>query len=125
MRFLYTKFVANITYNKEHKIFARNLRRSQTDVEKLLWSKLRNRQIENNKFRRQHPLSNYILDFYCIEQKLAVELDGSQHTKPDQRLYDNKRTKVLNSLGIKVLRFWDNDVLNNLDEVLEIIRKNL
>jgi len=101
--------------------YARELRVNQTDAEKLLWQLLRNRQIANAKFRRQHPIENTILDFYCHEQKLAIELDGSQHLEEKGKAYDEKRTQVLNDKGIKVLRFDNRQMLLETESVLEVI----
>ncbi|MDB2414307.1 class I tRNA ligase family protein [Rickettsiales bacterium] len=98
---------------------ARELRQSQTDVEKLLWSILRRKQIKGFKFRRQHPIEKYISDFACIEAKLIIELDGGQHA--EQQEYDKARTEFFQKEGYQVLRFWNNDLLNNLDGVLETI----
>ncbi|HOO82797.1 MAG TPA: ribosome maturation factor RimM [Alphaproteobacteria bacterium] len=94
---------------------ARTLRKNQTDAEKLLWSKLRNRQFENLKFRRQHPVPPYVADFYCEDLKLIVEIDGGQHT-PEK---DRERQKYIEDQGYKIIRFWNNDVLSNIDGVLE------
>jgi very-short-patch-repair endonuclease len=96
---------------------ARALRRSQTDAEKRLWKHLRAGQLDGFKFRRQHPIPPYIADFYCEAAKLVVELDGSQHTQAN----DAARTRFLESAGLVVLRFWDNDVLLNTDGVLDAI----
>ncbi len=101
--------------------YARELRASQTDAEKLLWKLLRSRRIAEAKFRRQHPLDNYILDFYCHEQKLAIELDGSQHFEDNAKNYDEKRTEYLNQQGIKVLRFDNRQMLVETEAVLEVI----
>jgi very-short-patch-repair endonuclease len=98
---------------------ARSLRQNQTDVEYLLWQKLRNRQILNFKFRRQFPIDPYIADFSCLELKLIIELDGSQHF--EQAHYDNERDFYLAQRGFKVIRFWNNDVINNIEGVLEKI----
>lgn len=103
--------------------FSKSGRRNQTDAESLLWKQLRNRQIKGYKFRRQYPINNFILDFYCVEKKLAIEVDGSQHIK--RKLYDDRRTQELQKFGIQVLRFWDNDVLKHIDGVLEKILANL
>ena len=100
---------------------ARELRIKQTDAETLLWHFLRNRDFCGFKFRRQHPVSGYILDFYCNEAKLAIELDRSGHADDERRLYDVERTRVLEGAGIKVLRFWNDEVLKNLEAVLEAI----
>ncbi|HEV8646065.1 MAG TPA: methionine--tRNA ligase [Burkholderiales bacterium] len=103
--------------------FARKLRSEQTDAEQLVWSLLRDRRLAGAKFRRQHPVAaagkNYVLDFYCDELKLAIELDGGQHQ--ENRAKDEERTRLLSQLGIKVLRYWNNDVLSQTDSVLESI----
>ena len=98
---------------------ARALRKNQTDTERWLWQKLRNRQLLNLKFRRQVPIGNYIVDFVCLELKLIIELDGSQHI--EQADYDARRTAYLEQLGFRVIRFWNNEVLNNGEGVLERI----
>jgi very-short-patch-repair endonuclease len=99
--------------------FAKRLRKASTDAEKRLWYFLQNRQLLGQKFRRQHPIGIYVVDFYCAERKLVVELDGSQHAeRADQ---DRRRTQVLESIGLHVMRFWDNDVLTNTEGVLEAI----
>jgi len=87
-----------------------------TSTEQMLWRALRGRQILNSQFRRQHPVGPYIADFACIDRKLIVELDGGQHQ--DQIVYDEERTIFLQIQGWQVLRFWNNDVSNNLDGVL-------
>jgi very-short-patch-repair endonuclease len=94
-------------------------RKGQTDAEIRLWAYLRNRRLQGYKFRRQYPVLNYILDFYCVDRKLAVELDGGQHL--ERRFYDGKRAEDLQKLGIRVIRFWDDDVLGHTDDVLEQI----
>ncbi len=104
---------------------ARKLRRSQTDAEQLLWGLLRNRSFLGKKFRRQHPVGRYILDFYCHEENLAVEIDGSQHKMKDQREYDDKRTSFLKEKGIHVIRFWSNEVLRETESVLEALYMEL
>jgi very-short-patch-repair endonuclease len=90
---------------------ARALRAGLTDAEQLLWYFLRNRSFCGYKFRRQHPIGRYILDFYCHDERLAVELDGGGHALDEQYLYDAERTKELEGAGIRVLRFWNNQVL--------------
>ena len=104
---------------------ARELRKNQTDAETLLWSLLRGRQLNDCKFRRQHPVEPYILDFYCHENKLAIELDGGQHNTELTIHKDSKRTDYLQSQGITVLRFWNNDVLQNTESVLQQIYSTL
>jgi len=96
----------------------RTLRKSQTDAERKLWQVLRNRQLNGLKIFRQYSAGNYILDFYCPTKRLAVEVDGGQHSESE---YDDKRTNYLQQENIFVLRFWNNDVLNNLDGVYEKI----
>lgn len=100
---------------------ARYLRKSQTDAESLLWSRLRARQLTGIKFRRQHPIGPYVLDFYCAEAHLAVEVDGSQHLELIAINQDQARMKFLENKSIKVIRFWNHEVLENLDAVLESI----
>ena len=102
---------------------ARKLRRASTDAERRLWYALRNRQISGHKFRRQHPIGPYIVDFVCPAKKLVVELDGSQHLRSVD--YDNKRTAEIAREGFRVIRFWNNEVLSNLDGVLRAIEANL
>ena len=101
------------------KKFQKKLRTCQTDAESRLWFHLRSRRFQGWKFRRQHALQGYIVDFVCLERKLVIELDGGQHV--DQEAYDHHRTQILESEGFKVIRFWNNDVLNNLKGVLETI----
>ena len=103
------------------KAFSRSLRHEMTDAEQHLWRDLRLRQIAGFKFRRQHPSCGYILDFACIDLKLAIELDGGQHA--DNIVADEVRTKTLNHAGWQVLRFWNNDVLANTEAVLSEIHR--
>ena len=99
---------------------AKQLRRNQTDVEKKLWYRLRSRQIGGHKFRRQHQVGNFIADFVCPETMLIVEIDGGQHNDQVQR--DSARTAALSSMGYRVLRFWNNEVVENIEAVLDVIR---
>jgi methylmalonyl-CoA mutase cobalamin-binding domain/chain len=100
----------------------REMRRNATDAEALLWHILRNRAFHNAKFRRQHPVGGYILDFYCHEAKLAIELDGSQHNEDEQVKYDEERAKILREQhGIEVIRFWNSELLNKTEEVLNTL----
>jgi len=98
---------------------ARRLRRDQTDAERKLWFRLRDRRLNGLKFRRQMPLKSYVVDFCCESARLIVELDGGQHALRSDE--DVKRTADLESFGYVVLRFWNNDVLSNIDGVLESI----
>ena len=102
---------------------ARELRHAETEAEKKLWQLLRNRKIKGKKFRRQHAFDNYILDFYCHECKLCVELDGGIHNEKMDRQYDEARTTVLNGFGITVIRFRNEEVMNKVEEVLERIEE--
>jgi len=102
---------------------ARQLRRDQTDAEGRLWAHLRARQLHGCKFRRQYPCGPYIVDFLCVERRLVIEVDGGQHE--DQRLYDRRRTRVLEAMGLKVVRYWNDDVLVRMDDVLRDIEAHL
>ena len=99
----------------------RRLRKDQTDAEKVMWICLRSRQMSGVKFRRQYPVGKYILDFYAYSHKLAIELDGGQHYEDEGKKRDLGRTRYLNSEGIKVLRFPNNEVLVNMDGIYEVI----
>ena len=98
---------------------ARRLRRRQTDAERYLWFKLRNHRLGGLKFRRQMSLNGFIVDFCCPDAKLVIELDGGQHAERQEQ--DSIRTKNLETSGYFVLRFWNNEVLRNIDGVLEEI----
>ena len=102
---------------------ARNLRQKQTDAEQMLWRHLRARRLQGWKFRRQHQLGSYIVDFVCTDAWLIVELDGGQHA--DQLIYDERRALELQAMGYRVLRFWNNDVLASLESVLEVLLEAL
>jgi very-short-patch-repair endonuclease len=97
---------------------AQRLRRDMTDTERKLWSVLRNRQLDGAKFRRQQPIGPFIVDFVCQERRLIVEADGGQHSAS---VRDERRTLFLESKGYRVLRFWNNQILTNLDGVAEVI----
>jgi type I restriction enzyme M protein len=101
------------------------MRSDSTDAEIKLWWLLRNRKLGGFKFRRQVPLGNYILDFYCHEAMLVVEADGGQHDDPAHHSYDVRRTEYLRTQGISVLRFWDNDILRSTQAVKEEIYRVL
>jgi very-short-patch-repair endonuclease len=102
---------------------ARNLRRNQTEAEKRLWARLRNRQLCRAKFRRQHAIGYFYADFVCIEARLIVELDGGQHGLQSDR--DRMRTDFLEREGFRVIRFWNNDVMSNMEGVLMRIEELL
>ncbi|HUD08621.1 MAG TPA: endonuclease domain-containing protein [Candidatus Saccharimonadales bacterium] len=107
-----------------YKNLRKGLRNNVTPQEIILWSRLRRSQL-GFKFRRQHSIGKYIVDFCCPSKNLIIEVDGGQHDEANQRRYDENRTKYFESLGFKVLRFWDNDVNNNLSSVIEEIINNL
>ena len=99
--------------------YARELRKSPTDAERVLWQRLRRRQLASFKFRRQHSVGPYICDFVCLEVFVVVELDGSQHA--EQFDYDLRWDSFLRSRGFRVLRFWNNDVLSRTQAVIDTI----
>jgi len=101
---------------------ARKLRDNMTEAEKMLWEALRLKRLSGYKFRRQHPIGKFIVDFYCHEVKLVIELDGGYHNGEEQKEYDSFRTKALEDVGLNEIRFTNEQVYNNLDEVLEEIR---
>lgn len=100
----------------------KELRKSVTSQEFKLWFYLKNKNL-GSKFRRQHSIGPYVADFYCKEKKLIIELDGSQHVKSKE--YDKERDNYLKILGIKVLRFWNNEIDKNIEEVLIKIKKEM
>ena len=99
----------------------RSLRKNQTEAEKRLWGILKNRQLNNMKFRRQFSVGKYILDFYCPEISLGIEADGGQHYYDEGRQNDEIRTSELSELGIKIIRFSNRDILTNINGVYESI----
>ena len=101
---------------------ARHLRRAATDAEQELWWHIRRKlHVERSYFRRQVPLGPYFADFACLGLKLVVELDGSQHARQDRLAHDLARTRYLESRGFRVLRFWNDDVFNDIESVLDTI----
>ncbi len=100
---------------------ARALRSTMTDAERLLWSCLRRKQLGGFRFRRQHPFEMYVLDFYCCEARVAIELDGGQHNEPEAKARDAIRTAFLAGQGIYELRFWNNEVFVDTEGVLQKI----
>jgi very-short-patch-repair endonuclease len=102
---------------------SRNLRKRPTDAENLLWRHLRGQQLEGLRFRRQHPIGRYIVDFVCLERRLILEIDGGQHAVEKEK--DEERQNWLLTEGYRVSRFWNNDVLTNLTGVLETIRLDI
>jgi leucyl-tRNA synthetase len=100
---------------------AREMRKEQTEAENILWQNLRNKNVDNLKFRRQHLIDQFIVDFVCIEKKLVIEVDGGYHNQPEQKEYDGIRTKCLNENGFQVIRFTNEEVLFDLDNVIKKI----
>ncbi|MDX2305280.1 MAG: endonuclease domain-containing protein [Microscillaceae bacterium] len=109
---------------KELKQFRKDLRNNGTPSEATLWKSLQRSQLKGRKFRRQHSVGNYILDFYCPSERLCIELDGSQHYTEAGLAYDQERTDYLNSLNIRVVRFENKEVFEDLEGVLERICEN-
>lgn len=103
--------------------FARRLRRNQTDAERKLWAALRGKTLGGYRFRRQHPMGPYVVDFVCLERRLIIELDGEQHAFDQAR--DKKRDEWLQSRGYNVVRFWNNEIYNNLPGVLDVLLEHL
>jgi len=108
--------------NQIFRIFSRNLRKNQTDSERKLWYFLRNRQFLGLKFRRQYKIGKYIVDFCCVEKLIVIELDGGQHHEND---LDKVRDEYLRQNGYRVLRFWDHEMLNETNSVLEKMQLEL
>ena len=99
-------------------LFAKSMRHTATDAEHILWQLLRAKRFMNLKFRRQHVIAPYIVDFYCHKLGLVIELDGSQHGTDQGKEYDAERTKFLEALDLMVVRYWNHDVLSRTDVVL-------
>ena len=107
------------------KILRQRLRAESPEPEKLLWERLRQKRLAGFKFRRQYGIGRYIVDFYCPARRLAVELDGAQHAELEAKEYDKARTAYINSFNIGVLRFWNTDVMNDIDTVCDEILYHL
>ena len=106
-------------------ILARNLRKNSTIQERRLWNLLKNRQFHNLKFKRQQPIGDYIVDFICKEAKIIIEIDGRQHNEPENIEYDKTRTEYLNTLGYKVIRFWNNEIYENIESVILRLKEEI
>jgi len=100
----------------------KSLRKRPTDAEQLLWTRLRMKKMEGLKFRRQQPIDNYIVDFVCFENRIIIEVDGGHHAAENNK--DKERDACLRRYGFKVLRFWNNEVLQNTNGVLAVVREN-
>lgn len=114
-----------LRYNKNLKEFSRSLRKNMIDAERLLWERLRGKQIKGYQFYRQKIIGNYIVDFYCPKAKLVIELDGGQHYSTEGKERDRKRDAYITHLGLSVLRFSDRDVFENMQGMLEKIGESL
>ena len=114
----------NIHNKKELKNLRRELRKNLTPAEARLWKFLQNSQLEGRKFRRQHSIGRYIIDFYCPKEKIAIELEGNVHFNPVNEQYDLLRTEFLNSYNIKVVKFENKEVFEKIEIVIEIIKSN-
>ena len=112
-------------YNKKLKGNARALRKNMTGAERLLWSRIRRRQLKGYQFYRQKTIGNYIVDFYCPKTRLIIEIDGRQHYGEERMNQDQKRDAYLKNIGLKILRFSDREVYENLNGVLEKIYEDL
>ncbi|QPF31453.1 endonuclease domain-containing protein [Acinetobacter lwoffii] len=108
-------------YNKNLKQASRDLRNHMTEAEKLLWSRIRNKQILDLQFYRQKPILNYIVDFYCPAANLVIECDGSQHFTNEGLEADRVRDEALAQLGLKVFRFDNGQVMGRIDDVVEVV----
>ena len=103
------------------KPLARHMRHTPARAEDVLWQRIRNRRIGGVKFRRQHAIEGFVVDFVCIERRLIIEVDGDIHEEPDQQAYDQQRQAVLESRGFRVLRFTNEEVLHSIEAVTEVI----
>ena len=115
----------NLHNRKYLKSYRKDLRNNLTFSEARLWSCLKNKQIEGRKFRRQHSIGNYIVDFFCFSEELIIEVDGSSHDNYISEMYDIERDKFLRHEGFRILRFQAKDIEHNLDGVLQEIKENL
>jgi len=114
-----------LPYNGKLKQLSRELRKNMTDAERHLWTKIRMKQLKGYQFYRQKPIGDYIVDFFCPRAKLVIEIDGSQHFSGDMPQYDRTRDEYLSSLGLRVLRFTNTDVLTRIEGVVERIEEEI
>ena len=121
------EYINSLTYGASPEIFkrAKDLKKEMTLAEKILWKELRNSKLEGYKFRRQHPIGKFIADFYCHEKKLVIELDGGIHDNADVRERDEGRTFELEKFELCVIRFRNEDIIGNLNNILNQIKKKL
>jgi very-short-patch-repair endonuclease len=104
---------------------AKKLRKEETEAEKILWTRLNKNQMMGLQFRRQHPINKFIADFYCAKIKLVIEVDGSIHDIPENQAYDTGRSEVFNDFGISVIRFTNEQIINEIDRTINIIEENV
>jgi len=114
-----------LPYNGNLKQLSRQLRENMTDAERHLWAKIRMKQLKGYQFYRQKPIGDYIVDFFCPRAKLVIEIDGSQHLSDEKAEYDRIRDEYMSSLGLRVLRFTNTDVLKRIEGVVESIIENM
>ena len=114
-----------LPYNRNLKQPSRQLRENMTDAERHLWAKIRMKQLKGCQFYRQKPIGDYIVDFFCPRAKLVIEIDGTQHSSDEKAEYDRIRDECLSSLGLRVLRFTNSEVLKHVEGVLESIIENM
>jgi very-short-patch-repair endonuclease len=120
-------WLADFFYGATPEIFkkAAILRKNMTFTEKLLWDRLKAKQINGYRFRAQHPINYYIADFYCHKIKLVIEIDGDEHEKKDNKAYDYDREMIMSSFGITTIRFSNNQIITNLEDVIAYIETKL
>lgn len=121
MKFVTQKIMDRLRNSTCLKPIRKMLRNDQTEHERILWSRLRNKQLNRLKFYRQYSIGNYVVDFYCPKKRLGIELDGGQHNEAKSIQYDHGRTDFIAQQGITLLRFWNNEIKTNLEGVLESI----
>lgn len=127
MIYITKSFQGILNFGAKREIFenAKELRKNETEAEKTLWEAVRSRRCDGLKFRRQHPVKQFILDFYCHEYLLGIEIDGSVHENDETKEYDLNRTAEIENLGISVLRFKNKEVLTDLSKVINEIRNKI
>lgn len=117
--------IMHLLYNRNLKSLSRQLRANSTDAEKLLWSKIRKKQIKNYQFFRQKPIGNYIVDFYCDKARLVIEIDGGRHYEDENSKNDKIRESFLEEQNLRIMRFTNLDVLKNIENVVEKIYREI
>lgn len=115
----------NRRLSPELKERCREMRKNPTEAERVLWERLRDRRLNGHKFRRQHPIGGYVVDFYCIEAYLGIEVDGGVHLNKEQAENDRQRSEDLARMGISILRFWNSEVLADIEGVLNRINERV